>query len=99
MQINEVGCGNGSGFSYLNITLVEEAQPSVSIPVVVHVVHYGETVGTGRNISDTQIHDQIATLNTEFSRSNTDYILAPPIFKGVSANGKMTTGNSSPLAL
>src|SRR6187551_2961633 len=33
------------------------------IPVVVHVIHNGETVGTGLNISDAQINSQITVLN------------------------------------
>jgi hypothetical protein len=34
-----------------------------TIPVVVHVIHLGEAVGIGTNISDTQIENAIATLN------------------------------------
>lgn len=38
------------------------------IPVVVHVIHDGEPLGTGRNISDTQIQSQIEVLNEDFRR-------------------------------
>ncbi len=38
------------------------------IPVVVHVIHDGEAVGTGRNIPDAQILSQIAVLNEDFRR-------------------------------
>ncbi len=38
------------------------------IPVVVHVIHNGEDVGTGRNISDQRILDQIEVLNEDFRR-------------------------------
>jgi hypothetical protein len=38
------------------------------IPVVVHVIHNGEAVGTGTNISDQRIQDQIAVLNEDFRR-------------------------------
>ncbi|MEC7646438.1 MAG: hypothetical protein VX689_03015, partial [Bacteroidota bacterium] len=86
IQINEFGCGSGSGLPNLEITLVAEAHPIKTIPVVVHVVHYGEAIGTERNISDAQIHDQIATLNADFSRLNTDIANAPAVFRGVSAN-------------
>src|SRR5258706_12476984 len=34
-----------------------------TIPVVVHVVHYGETVGTYPNIDSNQVKSQIAVLN------------------------------------
>lgn len=38
------------------------------IPVVVHVIHNGEAIGTGRNIPDQNIYDQIAVLNEDFRR-------------------------------
>jgi hypothetical protein len=38
------------------------------IPVVVHVIHNGEAVGTGTNISDQRIQDQIAVLTEDFRR-------------------------------
>lgn len=40
----------------------------ITIPVVVHVVHNGEAVGTGRNISEAQVRAQIETLNEDFRR-------------------------------
>ena len=38
------------------------------IPVVVHVVHNGEAVGTGPNISEAQVISQIEVLNEDFRR-------------------------------
>lgn len=38
------------------------------IPVVVHVVHNGEEVGTGPNISEAQVKSQIDVLNEDFRR-------------------------------
>lgn len=38
------------------------------IPVVVHVIHRGEPVGTGSNISDEQIHSAISSLNKAFRK-------------------------------
>ncbi len=38
------------------------------IPVVVHVIHNGEPVGTGANISFEQIRSQIEVLNEDFRR-------------------------------
>ncbi|MDW8417630.1 MAG: M43 family zinc metalloprotease [Bacteroidia bacterium] len=38
------------------------------IPVVVHVIHDGEAVGTGRNIPDANIVHQIQVLNEDFRR-------------------------------
>ncbi len=40
------------------------------IPVVVHVLHLGETIGTGSNISDLQIQQAITGLNNRFNNSN-----------------------------
>jgi len=39
------------------------------IPVVVHVVHNGEPVGQGANISQAQVQSQIEVLNEDFRRS------------------------------
>lgn len=42
----------------------------LNIPVVVHVLHLGETLGTGSNISDAQIQSSINNLN-DFYRGQT----------------------------
>lgn len=42
------------------------------IPVVVHVIHNGEAIGTGTNISDAQIQSQIDVLNKDYQRLNAD---------------------------
>jgi hypothetical protein len=39
-----------------------------TIPIVVHVVHNGEAVGTGLNISDAQVISQVTVLNQDFRR-------------------------------
>ena len=39
-----------------------------TIPVVVHVIHNGEPIGTGANISDAQVLSQIQVLNEDFRR-------------------------------
>lgn len=41
-----------------------------TIPVVVHVIHLGESVGTGSNISEIQIQQAIAGLNDRFRNVN-----------------------------
>src|SRR6267154_819781 len=40
----------------------------VTIPIIVHVVHNGEPVGTGMNISQAQIQSEIAVLNEDYRR-------------------------------
>ena len=47
--------------------------PIIYIPVVVHVIHNGEPVGTGANISDAQIQAQIDVLNLDFLAMNSNY--------------------------
>lgn len=40
----------------------------ITIPVVVHVIHNGDDLGTGENISDAQVRSQIKVLNEDFRR-------------------------------
>ena len=40
----------------------------IRIPIIVHVVHNGEAVGTGANISLAQVQAQIDVLNEDFNR-------------------------------
>lgn len=40
----------------------------VTIPVVVHVIHNGDPIGTDENIADGQILSQITTLNQDFRK-------------------------------
>ncbi len=40
----------------------------VSIPIIVHVVHNGEAVGTGTNLSLAQVQSQIDVLNEDFRK-------------------------------
>ncbi|TDB61387.1 M43 family zinc metalloprotease [Arundinibacter roseus] len=42
---------------------------TLTIPVIVHIVHNGEAVGQGRNLSLARIQSQIATLNEDFRRA------------------------------
>ena len=54
---------------------------SYKIQVVVHIIHNGEAVGIGTNIPDAQINSQIAVLNKDFKRLNSDAINTPAEFK------------------
>ncbi len=53
------------------------------IPVVVHIVHNGEEIGVGANISDAQILSQIDVLNEDFRKLNGDSINIPSQFKSL----------------
>jgi len=48
----------------------KQAAVDYVIPIVVHVIHLGEAVGTGINISDTQIEDCVLGLNERFANEN-----------------------------
>lgn len=64
-------------FTFLSILTVscnkedvfpDEEDSILRIPVVVHVIHNGEAVGTGANISYEQVLSQIEVLNEDFRR-------------------------------
>ena len=59
---------------------------SRNIPVVVHVIHNGDALGSGENISDAQVLSQIAVLNADFSATNSDFGNTPSAFTSVAAN-------------
>lgn len=40
----------------------------ITIPVVVHVIHSGQPVGTAPNITDAQVQSQITVMNNDFRR-------------------------------
>ena len=59
------------------------------IPVVVHVIHTGTALGSGPNIPDSQILDQIRILNEDFRRLNADASRTPALFLPVAADSKI----------
>lgn len=54
----------------------------ITIPVVFHIVHTGEPVGTYPNLSEQQILDQITQLNLDFRATNPDISNVPAEFAG-----------------
>ncbi len=72
------------------------------IPVVVHVVHLGEAIGTATNISDIQIQQAISGLNDRFKNTNglgvdveLEFCLASKDPNGNSSNGINRINGSS----
>ncbi len=57
----------------------------VYIPVVIHILHKGEPVGEGSNLSDRQILSQIDVLNEDFQRRNADTLLTEDLFKPIAS--------------
>lgn len=64
----------------------EGTQSVYTIPVVVHVIHNGEAIGTGTNISNNQIISQINAMNKDFQRLNVDAGNTPAEFVGVAGS-------------
>jgi hypothetical protein len=58
----------------------------ITIPVVVHVLHDGENIGDGRNISAAQIQSQIDVLNEDFRRLNPNRVNTPGGFLPIAAD-------------
>ena len=58
----------------------QRTQATYQVPVVVHVIHNGEDIGSGTNISDAQIQSQINVLNKDYKRLNADAGSTPPEF-------------------
>lgn len=51
----------------LNKALGKVQAASITIPVIVHVIHGGQAVGTHPNISQNQVNSQITVLNDDFA--------------------------------
>ncbi len=58
----------------------------LDIPVVFHVIHRGENLGTGTNLPDEKIIEQLQILNEDFRKLNDDQILTPLEFLDVATD-------------
>lgn len=56
------------------------------IPIVVHVLHMGESIGEGVNLSKERIYAQIDSLNADFRRINADTVNTPERFDSVAVD-------------
>ncbi|MEM9821907.1 MAG: T9SS type A sorting domain-containing protein [Bacteroidota bacterium] len=64
----------------------KSASTILTIPVVVHVIHNGENVGVGANLSAEQIRAQLDVLNEDFSATNPNYDETPTQWQAASGN-------------
>ena len=64
----------------------ETQRATYNIPYIVHVVHDGESIGSGDNISAAQIYAQIQQINSDFQRLNSDAANTPAVFAGVAGS-------------
>lgn len=59
------------------------------IPVIVHIVHNGERLGKGANISAAQVYSQIEVLNEDFNRKNLDSLNTPLAYQSIAVSAKI----------
>lgn len=52
-----------------------------TVPVVFHVLHLGEPVGTGINISDASLINALAQVNRDYARKGADTVNIDPLFE------------------
>lgn len=52
---------------------VKKTNTVYTIPVVFHIIHSGQPVGTGFNISQAQVNSQVTILNQDYSKTNTNF--------------------------
>jgi hypothetical protein len=64
--------------------------PPYKIPVVIHIIHNGEAIGSGTNISDAQVLSQIKVLNNDYKRLNADASNTPADFTPVAGSMDIT---------
>lgn len=82
--IDQFGCSTNQLCASLQVELRYIPRPIITIPVVVHILHKGEPIGTGTNISVAQIQSQIDVLNQDFRRLNSNILSSPAPFRGTS---------------
>jgi len=70
----------------LQPSIGREAALEYEVQVVIHVIHNGEAIGQGSNISEAQILSQIDVLNLDFNRLNVDASNTPSEFTPVAGN-------------
>ncbi|HEY6159780.1 MAG TPA: M43 family zinc metalloprotease [Bacteroidia bacterium] len=66
-------------------------QATYTIPCIVHIINNGESVGSGSNISQTQVNSQFDVLNEDYNKTNPDFAtVCPSVFQSVAANCQIT---------
>ncbi|HMQ07481.1 MAG TPA: M43 family zinc metalloprotease [Saprospiraceae bacterium] len=62
------------------------SQEVITIPVVFHIVHNGQAIGTGPNISEALILAQLEQMNLDFAAANPDKMNIPALFQSLHGN-------------
>ena len=66
------------------------SMPSYTVPVIMHIIHSGGTVGTGDNISQAQANSQVSVLNADYAGTGFNVSQCPAAFTSVLANTQIT---------
>ena len=69
-----------------NLALGKSQMVNHTIPVIVHIVHFGEAVGTFPNIDSNQVKSQIAVLNNDFAGTGLNAGTVPLAFANLISN-------------
>jgi len=72
--------------SLQHLTPTRNGENVLNIPVVIHVIHQGESIGNGSNLTQARIMEQMQILNDDFSQSNSDQNQIPAEFRNVAAD-------------
>ena len=66
---------NLANYQEENKGIMQQNQAIITIPVVIHIIHRNThaNIGTGTNISNAQIEDQLRVLNKDFSKTNSEF--------------------------
>lgn len=65
------------------------ANDVIYIPVVFHIVHNGDAIGVGENISELQVTSQLDALNRDFNFQDPDIANVPEPFRNLVADCKL----------
>ncbi|MFV1884672.1 MAG: M43 family zinc metalloprotease [Balneola sp.] len=69
--IASTSCSTKDGITNPELPVSDQPVPGIDIvtlPIAVHVIHFGEVIGEGTNLSEKRIHRQIEILNEDFRR-------------------------------
>lgn len=60
--------------------------PVIYIPVVFHIIHNGDAIGTGENISEAQCISQLNAMNLHYTAQDVNLVNIPSVFAPAVAN-------------
>jgi hypothetical protein len=85
-QVKEKTFRDAQNYSDANRSNKSGSRALLVVPVVVHIMHTGEAIGVGKNLSEAQILSQIDVLNEDYQFRNADTASIPAVFRPVAGN-------------